>query len=360
MVKGLGGRRIARLLDRFHTPEAVWNASLDDLLSIPRFPEKVARALIRFDDWNGVDRVFEQASRQGIQWVSLSDDSYPMRLAEIHDPPPLLWALGDLSLLQRPMVAIVGTRRAARYSMDLAREWGEELARFGYVVVSGMAEGVDHAAHQGALRAGKSVAVPGCGVDRLYPVTSRDVYNQMVEGEGAVVSPFLPGSNPERGNFPARNRIISGLSLGVLLVQSGVKGGGMLTARMALDQNREVFALPHDLYRHLTKGGHQLIQSGEAKLVTEPSELTSELPPIEKPDGGWTNANTAARSWKRDQLSEMEQQVLDKLSMDEWSLDRLGRELGLPPHTLASLLAGLELDGWVRSIPGGRIALVGG
>lgn len=355
MIDGLGPRRIAHLLERFSSPRCVLEAPLPELISVSGISEKMARTIAGFDRWSDVDRVFRVASERGMGWITPLDDAFPERLLEIYDTPPILWTLGDPSILKRPMVAVVGTRRAATYSTNLAREWSEKLVQAGFVVVSGMASGVDHAAHQGALASGKTVAVLGSGVDWIYPRESTDVYKSIVSGGGVLLSPFLPGSRPVRGNFPARNRLISGLSLGVLLVQSGMKGGSMRTARMALEQNREVFTVPHDIHRTFSMGGHHLVRAGEAQLVTSVEGLISELPPMETPDGRRLSAAETAYQSRLPVLSELETSILTILEKDTVHVDRIARKLAIPVHRLSVLLTDMELEGWIRHLPGGRV-----
>lgn len=358
MIGGLGPRRLAQLLEQFSTPRSVLEASLPELISVNGISERLARSIIGFDRWGKVDRIFSNAKEKGIGWMTPPDDIFPEPLLEIFDTPPILWTIGDPSILKRPMIAVVGTRRAATYSMDLAREWSMKLARSGFVVVSGMASGVDHAAHQGALSTGETIAVLGNGVDRIYPRESTDVYRSIVSGGGVLLSPFLPGSGPIRGNFPARNRLISGLSLGLLLVQSGMKGGSMRTANEALDQNREVFAVPHDLHRAFSDGGHYLIQSGQAKLVYSIGDVTSELPPLEQSGGQSVSAVEVAMQSRLRLLSDVEQSILSLLEKESLHVDRICRALELPVHRLSALLTGLELQGWIRHLPGGVIERV--
>ncbi|MEX0594166.1 MAG: DNA-processing protein DprA [Balneolaceae bacterium] len=355
MVHGLGPRRTACLLDHFSTPRSVLEAPLPELEAVKGISEKMARFIVDFDRWDDVDRVFRVAKERGIDWMTPADEIFPDPLLQIYDTPPILWSIGDPSILKRPMVAVVGTRRAATYSTDLAREWSMKLAQAGFVVVSGMASGVDHAAHQGALSAGETVAVLGNGVDRIYPRESTDVYKAMTSGGGVLLSPFLPGSRPVRGNFPARNRLISGLSLGLLLVQSGMKGGSMRTARMALDQNREVFAIPHDLHRAFSEGGHYLIKSGEAKLVGSLEDVISELPPMEQPDGPNLEAVEVALQSRLQLLSEVENSILALVDDEKLHVDQISRTLDLPMHRLSAHLTGLEIQGLIRQFPGGHI-----
>ncbi|MGM0505944.1 MAG: DNA-processing protein DprA [Bacteroidota bacterium] len=358
MIGGLGPRRIAQLLKRFSTPRSVLDAPLPELISVNGISEKTAKSIAGFGRWEEVDSTFFNASEKGIGWMTPPDESFPDPLLEIYDTPPILWTRGDPTILKRPMIAVVGTRRAATYSLDLAREWGRHLARSGFVVVSGMASGVDHAAHQGALMAGETVAVLGNGVDRIYPRESTDVYRSISSGGGLILSPFLPGSRPVKGNFPARNRLISGLSLGVLLVQSGMKGGSMRTESMALDQNREVFAIPHDLDRAFSDGGNYLIRSGQAKLVSSLRDVTVELPPVAQPSGSSLPVVEVARQSRLQRLSDVEQSILSLLGDDTLHVDLVCRTLELPMHRMAALLTDLELQGWIRRFPGGMIQKV--
>lgn len=273
-----------------------------------------------------------------IELLCRVDADYPALLNEITDPPPLLFMRGQRGLLQRPMLAVVGSRRPSRRGEQDAQAFAHSLAEAGLTVVSGLALGVDGAAHRGALEgAAGSVAVLGCGVDVCYPRANRHLYEALLEG-GLLISEYGPGSAPLRHQFPRRNRIISGLSLGVLVVEAAIKSGSLITARQALEQNREVFALPGSIHNPASRGCNALIRQG-AKLVETLGDIFEELPLFE--NGGTAAPNLAAPD-------KPEPGLLALLEFAPLSLDELARRSGLPLTDLLSALAELEIAGWIE------------
>ncbi len=290
--------------------------------------------------------------------VTLEDEHYPPLLREISDPPPLLYVRGDVDRLSFPQLAMVGSRNPDPQGRENARDFARRLARAGMTVTSGLALGVDTESHRGALETGATIAVTGTGLDRVYPARNRELAHQIVES-GAMVSEFPIGTEPHPAHFPRRNRIISGLALGTLVVQAAKKSGSLITARLAMEQGREVFAIPGSIHNPLARGNHQLIRQG-AKLVETTEDIVEEL-------GGMITL-------LKEQLSLVEedsdQSVSGVLVADEGSpeallLEQMGYEAilidqlvalsGLTAEAVSSMIMRLEIEGALVSLPGGRV-----
>ena len=287
----------------------------------------------------------------GIGMVSWADPRYPEALRHIHDAPLVLYTLGDPELMARDQIAIIGSRKATRAGLDHGRGFAAELSRRGLLVTSGLALGVDGAAHAGALDAGfATIAVIGCGLDRVYPHQHRQL-GQRVVAQGLMLSEYPPGTQARAAHFPQRNRIISGLSRGVLVVEAGLKSGSLITARMALEQGREVFAIPGSVHSPVARGCHHLIKQG-ARLVETADDVLDEL-------AGWWSAGPVVPPGKgheapaTGELDTREIAVLEALGYDPQSTDALSSATGLPADQLMQSLLLLELQGLVSSAPGG-------
>jgi DNA processing protein len=279
--------------------------------------------------------------------VTRSDPEYPPLLLEIIDPPLALHFRGDLSLLSEPSVAVVGSRRASPYSTNAADHLAKQLVAAGIVVVSGLARGVDAASHVAALNArGKTIAVLGTGIDIVYPRSNARLFRD-IESHGVIVSEFPPGTPPKPENFPMRNRVISGLSFGTVVVEATSRSGSLITARMAAEQGREVFAVPGSIFAAGSEGTHRLIQYG-AKLVHDVNDILEELP-------GHLPVTQSAPEEPESPLRE----VLALLSRDEGiHIDTLAARAKQSSTAIAEALLQLELEGWIRSLPGARYVRV--
>lgn len=314
--------------------------------------------------------VFATCQRLSIGLLGWGDRGYPEALRHIPDAPAVLYVRGEVSLLERPQVAIVGSRNATRAGLDHARQFASALAERGYAVTSGLAQGIDGAAHAGALAAGgDTVAVVGTGADVVYPRAHRALTEQIVQ-QGVLVSEYPPGTGPKSGHFPRRNRIISGLSRGILVVEAGLRSGSLITARLALEQGRDVFAIPGSIHNPLARGCHELIRQG-AKLVETVDDIEEELTawwnrPVEAPiPEPAPKAPPASRTPVRDaepeiaampdHLSDREIAVLDALGYDPRSTDQICEATGLPADQLMQALLMLEMEGLVESAPGGYL-----
>lgn len=346
MVDGLGPRWRATLTEAFGSPSAAWNAPEAEIKAIPRIPRKVVGDLIHKRDTLQPEQVIANLKQSGIQFIFREDPDYPPLLEQIFDPPQVLYFKGDPRLFQLPMVAIVGARKASPYGLAAAEKISRELAKAGLCVVSGMARGIDSAAHKGALSVnGPTVAVLGCGVDVVYPAENRRLMSELIN-RGLVVSEFPPGTGPAAGNFPVRNRIISGLAKGVLIIEAAEKSGSLITADCALEQGRDVFAVPGQITNPLNKGAHKLIKQG-AKLVEDVSDILVEL-------GGFSDIPDSSinHDSKKINLTTDEQTIYNIISDEPVCSEVIIEQAGLDPAQVLSMLLFMELKGLIRKLPG--------
>jgi DNA processing protein len=340
---GVGSARFRALLGAFGSPSEALKAGERALKNVPGV-DAVTAASIHTAGQNGEGaKLVDLLEKCGGQIVCIWDEDYPRRLKEIHDPPALLFVRGELPRTDEPCVAIVGTRNPSMYGIKQAHVIASDLASAGIVVASGMARGVDSSAHEGALQAkGRTYAVFGCGIDVIYPSENKSLAEKII-ASGALISEFLPGTPPDPGLFPRRNRIISGMSLGVLVVQGSETSGAMITARCALEQNREVFALPGSVEDRRSRGPHQLLRDGAA-LVESAQDILKEF-------GAGRGQGQPAKI-ALPPLNPSEEAVVARLSSDPIHIDQLVRDLNLPVASVLADLLGLEMKGWVQQLPG--------
>ncbi len=343
---GIGPRSFKSLIERFGSAEEIFAAPLDLLAASGLGKETLA--WLRKPDWSGVERDLRWLETPGRHCLVLQDAGYPPFLREIADPPPLLFVQGSVEALSRQQLAVVGSRNPSADGARLAREFARALAQTGFAITSGLALGVDAAAHAGALDGGGlTLAVAGTGLDQVYPRSHRGLVDAIVAQGGALISEFPSGTPPRAGNFPRRNRIISGLSLGVLVVEAAARSGSLITARMALEQGREVFALPGSIHNPLARGCNALIKQG-AKLVESVADILDEfgLPP--PPRQSLPSQDRA--------LAELDPEcraLLKFIAYAPTSVDTLVAATGMTPEVIASLLLVLELQGCIVSAAGG-------
>mgnify|MGYP005847321661 CR=1 FL=1 len=313
------------------------------------------REALRRPDWAAVDRDLDWLTADSANHIiTCLDAGYPQLLAAIPDPPPLLYLHGEPARLNDPQLALVGSRNPSRPGRDNAFEFARYLAGAGLTLTSGLALGVDAAGHTGALKAGGyTLAVMGTGLDRVYPARHRELAHAIVAGGGVLVSEFPPGSPPLAEHFPRRNRIISGLSLGVLVVEAALRSGSLITARQALDQGREVFAIPGSIHNPLARGCHALIRQG-AKLVETGADILEELHVLAAIPLDWHHSETADREAPADAGTSLAQcKLLEQMGYEPVTVDRLVTATGLTPEAVSSMLLILELEGRVASQAGG-------
>lgn len=348
-VKGVGARRAALLIRAMGSPRRVFEASQGEILSINGMSRKVAEEIKRFNDWEMLRGRVQRCREEGISIITLSSPEYPALLREIPDPPPVLYVHGELADDDRFSVAIVGPRVPTDYGRRVAAMMAGELVRCGLTIVSGMARGIDTTAHLAAIKnGGRTIAVLGSGIDVPYPPENKGLMKRIAEA-GAVISEFPPGTGPERENFPKRNRIISGLSLGVLVVEATRDSGALITARCGLEQDRDVFAVPGMITSDRSTGTNKLIRAG-AILVERPGDILEEIAPQLK---GYLQE----RKGREIPLTEEEKMILGFLSPEPLHIDEITRAAGMAPGRVMGLLTGLELKGVIQQCEGKRFCL---
>jgi DNA processing protein len=347
LTPGIGSTLMRRLLDRFNTPEAVFHAPMKELSKIEGLGEKVVQEIRKGPLEKVVERELSLLREVGGRVITLKDEEYPKRLKDIYDPPALLYVRGALKKEDEFAISIVGSRKTTPYGRWFTEKVSQELARHGLTIVSGMARGIDSLAHWGAISGGgRTIAVLGCGVDVIYPSENRNLFAKMID-RGAILSEFPMGSPPEGGHFPRRNRIISGLSLGVVVVQASEKSGSLITAGYALEQGREVFAVPGNVGTESSRGTHRLIKEG-AKLVESSEDILEEILPQWRGE----RETTPKVEIPRPDLTEEERVLYELLSETPLHIDVMIRESRMDPGKVSSLLLNLELKGMISQWPG--------
>jgi DNA processing protein len=358
-VGGVGVVRLRRLFDYFGSLEQAWAARAGDFMAAglePRLIERVLNFRPTFDP----DQEMEKLARQEIALLTLDSPGYPERLGQIDNPPPVLYLKGSLLPQDNLALAVVGTRQATNYGRTAASNICTELAEQGVTIISGLAKGIDTIAHQAALQAGgRTLAVLGSGVDVIYPPENRALAARIIDPaaqNGAVISEYAPGSQPEAANFPPRNRIVSGLSLGVFVVESNIKGGALITVDFAVEQGRDVYALPGSIFNPTSAGVNRLIRQGSARLVTSAQEILEELRP-----GKMFDAEDRQTHLELAQAgdTEIERQVLKILRQagEPLHIDEVCREAQLAASEVSGLLVMLEIKGLVVGMGGMRYGL---
>lgn len=344
LVPGVGGETRRRLLATFGLPEKIFSAGVSALRGA--VGDRTAELLIGHDSAAAVDAALEWSAQPGNRLVTLADADYPQALLATADPPVLLYVKGDTTLMNRPGLAVVGSRNASKQGEANAVNFATALSGAGLTIVSGLALGIDAAAHRGGLAAkGSTVAVVGTGADRIYPSANETLAREIAE-RGVIVSEFPLGTPPLAANFPRRNRLIAGLSRGCLVVEAAERSGSLITARLAADIGLDVFAIPGSIHSPLSKGCHKLIKQG-AKLVESAQDVLEELrweavvaPAVQQVEAA-ENADDGAR-------------LLEAVGHDPVALDTLAARTGLTAEQLLAMLLPLELDGRVTQLPGGR------
>ncbi len=373
-LPGIGSKRSEQLIDLFGSPRNLWHAKRKELEKVHFLSREMIEQIVSYPLKVLAQKHMETIHKYNIKVIRIIDESYPVLLKNIYDPPMVIYVRGTLSPDEKA-IAFVGSRNATDYGNTVARQLAWEVARRGITVVSGLARGIDSYAHEGALKAGgRTIAVLGCGPDIAYPPCNRELMERIINS-GAVVSEYAPGTPPLRGNFPARNRIISGLSMGVTVVEAGEKSGALITAEFALEQGREVFAVPGNVNSHYSKGTNRLIKEG-AKIVTDVNDIIEELVGV-----GSMNEETCPEeetslkdkiSFKdeasgRKEISprkgicdnnvypiftEEEVKIINCLSKCPLHIDIISEKSGLSIRNVSSNLSMLEMKGLIEQLPG--------
>ena len=350
-VPGVGKVFYKRLVLRFGSPEAVFAAPEVELMRVEGARPQAVRAIKEFDAWGLADEELGRAKDAGASLVVWGDERYPANLRELHDPPPYLYVKGTLIPEDRIAVAMVGSRMATEYGRQVTGRMARELAAAGITVVSGGARGIDTEAHKGALAAnGRTISVLGCGIDVVYPSENRELYEKIAE-KGAVITEYPMGTPPEPGNFPKRNAIISGSSLGVIVIEAADDSGSLITANCSLEQNREVYAVPGSVSSPNSKGTNSLIKKG-AKLIDCAQDVLVDLFPYMK--GYLDGLDLPEREAPRTDLEPDEKTLYELISLEPSHVDTLAEKSGISVSSALSLLLGMELKGAVKQIGGMR------
>jgi DNA processing protein len=341
-LPGIGARRFYDLINRFETAENVFCSTAEELKSYGLIGEETVKTITSSRNIEKIDKYLKKVKDNGIGIYLSNQEEYPKNLKNIFDPPPILYSLGELKPCDEKAVAMVGSRKASEYGLKTAEELASQLVQNGLTVVSGMALGIDAAAHKGAIRGGgRTIAVFACGVTNPYPKSNINLYREILKN-GAVVSEYPLGIRPVPGNFPARNRIISGLALGTVIVEANVRSGSLITTDFALEQGREVFAVPGNINSPNSKGTNSLIKNG-ARLVDCMEDILWELP------GQYVHI---ARERQQVQLDEVEMKLAAVLGESGKSLDQLAEATGMDIKDILSTTAMLEIKGIIKSING--------
>lgn len=342
-VPHVGNVTFRRLVEHFGTPERALAATEAELAAVRGIQPAAVSSILTYDYREAAEQECRAVRRAGVGVVTLHSPHYPLSLRELPDAPPLLYVKGEL-LSGETTVAIVGSRRASAYGLATTEQLARELARHGVTVVSGMARGIDAAAHRGSLaEGGRSIGVLGCGVDIVYPAENRTLFTEMAD-RGALVSEFPMGTLPLAENFPRRNRIISGLSLGVLVVEAAEGSGSLITAQCALEQGRDIFAIPGNIHSMNSRGAHRLIKQG-AKLVERVEDILEELP-------GRVPSKEFPPAQPRFVFSPREAAIYSALSPTPLHIDDITAKCALTVAEVSAILLRLELNGAIIQHPG--------
>ena len=362
LIPDLGPRRLRKLLDFFGSVDAILEASGAQLARVDLLPNKVASAIAAARNDDAVEKEIATAAAHGARIISMQDEDYPELLQHTADPPICLYVRGSLKPTDAVAVSIVGTRRCSHYGAEQAVRFGELLGQAGFTIVSGLARGVDGHAHRGAIRAGgRTIAVLGNGLASVYPAEHESLADEIVN-HGALISEFPMAINPTPENFPRRNRIITGLSLGVVVVEAGKRSGALITARLAHDLNREVFAVPGRVdYPETSAGTNGLIRDGQAKLITCLEDILDELEVVGRIMGrDLAEPSEGAPSTDADDsrpLSEHERTVLQTIRDGAEDADDICAKAELVSGTVTTALTSLQLKGSVTRLPGNRFVI---
>lgn len=349
---GLGNAALCQLLSKFGSPAAIYSASISQLREI--VDDDIARKIKLGVDIDAIKPTLDWLTKDNAHVVTLADSEYPKKLLEISNPPVILYAIGNLHWLNHPSIAMVGSRSATPQGEKNAEDFAQSLCNFGLCVVSGMALGIDGAAHRGALKAnGATIAVVGTGLDIVYPARHRDLAHKIAE-RGLIISEFPLGTPSKAQNFPRRNRLISGLSLGCVVVEANIDSGSLITARLATEQGREVFAIPGSIHSPVAKGCHQLIKQG-AKLVESTQDILEEIKNL-LPSNNAANSPSGLMGKLTENIEHAPEgnTVLDLMGFEAIKFDALQQLTALTTEALSAMLMVLELDGKITVLQGNQ------
>ncbi|MDR1689625.1 MAG: DNA-processing protein DprA [Clostridiales bacterium] len=351
ITEGITARKVSAILNEFDDPQKLWHAPRERLLETAYISEQLADSMLKERDEAQINAFIKRLSERKISYVTVKDENYPPQLLDIFDPPGVLYYLGELPESGEnagPCVSVIGSRRCSEYGLIVSYKLSEDLAARGVVIISGMAKGIDSSAHRGALSAGgKTVAVLGCGADICYPSENRSLYSQIIK-TGCVISEYPPGTKPLPHNFPMRNRIISGLSRAVVVVEAAERSGTLITVDQALEQGREVLAVPGNITSELSAGVNKLLQQGAGIIATGYQDVLNAIGYEEIPV-------LRAQNPKADlQLAPKEKLVYDCIQFNPQSVPSLASAANLGANEVTALLSMLEIKGYIKKLPGQR------
>lgn len=340
---GVGCKTYLNILDHC-SPEQIFSEKTVALSALGL--REASIEAITNPDWKIIEQDLRWLEKSDNNALLFSDRDYPEQLKEISDPPPILFVRGDIEILSQPQIAIVGSRNPSSLGVQTAMDFSKSLAENGFTITSGLALGIDAASHQGALNAnGHTIAVAGTGLDRVYPARHKNLATEILEN-GAIISELPPGTAAKANNFPRRNRIISGLCMGLLVVEAAKQSGSLISARLALEQNREVFAIPGSIHNPLARGCHALIREG-AKLVEKSQDILEELGQY------FQSPSESEPQFTQTTLDLDQQKLLNLIQFSPTSIDDLVTASGDSVENIASVLLVLELQGYIASVAGG-------
>ena len=352
LVQGIGPRVFGELIQRFDSAENVLSATPQQLREVPGVGTKLMQNIVNADAQTDVASLLEVCKTKGISILDRGNASYPKMLAEIYDPPNILFHQGTIQPVDQLAIAIVGTRHSSNYGDTVARRLAHGLSVAGFTIVSGLARGIDAQAHKAALAAnGRTIAVLGGGLLKMYPPEHQKLADE-IAANGAVISEALPQQSPQSGCFPRRNRIVTGLSLGVIVIEAGDRSGAAISARLAMEQGREVFAVPGRIDSQNSRGCHQLIRDG-ATLVRSVDDVLEQLGPLTCPVPRETDSGEARQTIKHPaelKLSDQESAILQAIRSEPTGFDEIMQQTGLPASRLLSTISVLEVRRLIRRL----------
>lgn len=353
-IENVGNIRILNILKKFKSLSELKSADKRALLGVEGINDSTVKSILkRIGNNDGFEKSFDNLQntmqKKGIKTITFFDDDYPENLKNIYDPPVLLYFRGNLKKEDRYSVSVVGTRYPTEYGRNVCMNLVKELSESRIPIISGMAKGIDSVSHTAALANDNlTYAILGSGVDYVYPSENRKLYDKICE-KGAVISEYEPGAKPDKVNFPRRNRIISGLSLGTIIIETGIRGGSMITAELAIDQNKEIFAVPGSIYSKLSEGSNFLIKQGFAKLVTGVDDILNEL---EHRLGEYIKRDKETNEVKNIELNLFERKLFEEISDEPVHIDMLSEKTELNISDCLVNLLSLEFKGLIRQLPG--------
>ena len=350
LIPGIGSSRIRALVNHFNSASSVFTASHKELANVDGIGTQTARSVLAFNGFDQVEQQVEYAQKAHARLITYWSDEYPVLLRSIFDPPAFLWVRGRIPTSAFSSIAIVGTRKPSYYGKKVTSDFALQLSRLGFVITSGLAYGIDAIAHKATLDAGGcTLAVLGSGVDTIYPSKHEAIARSIID-TGAVISEYPLHAKPDAANFPRRNRIISGLSIGTLLTEAYDKGGALITARLAVEQNREVFAVPGSIYNKPSGGVHKLIQRGHAKLVCSVQDILEELGALQ--GVGHHVGGKEEDEEERIAMNAIEKQLYELITDEPVQINILCEKSGMDPSTVLVYLLSLEFKGLIYQMAG--------